>query len=497
MRYTGTKDILIGNADLSLDGTVIGSTLSLPITDGVANYTVTGAATLSSSLTIQAGAGTPVAGLNAIFYNNGAVNLGVNTFTFFGVSIPPQYLLMECIWMAFYDGTGYVGVIIPSFESNDIVTTDRILNSAVTNAKIASGIDGAKILNGTIPAAALSAGLQLANSQLAQMAANTIKGNNTGSPATPTDLTVAQTKSLLGVAMIEPGAGAGSIKQVRTANFTAAAGADAFAYGEGASASGISAFAFGEGCQATGNYSFAIGRDSRPTRVGQFSRNSVNQTFLGNKIFLDGSIATADATPAVMLLGGPGGSPVNVLNNTIMSFDLQITAMQTGGASGSVGDCAMWKVSGLIRNLSGVVSIIGTPRFEAEQTIVIRETGTAQAGGPSNITLQAGASSDFNIFVGAKIYIVSGTGAGQTNEISAYNGTTKVATVASAWGTQPDNTSVYRIITQQSYVANAITWGVQVSANAGLGTLELIVTGQVNKNITWTFDFRGMENQFA
>ena len=180
-----------------------------------------------------------------------------------------------------------------------------------------------------------------------------------------------------------------------------------------------------------------------------------------------------------------------------MSFDVQIIAMQTGGASGSVGDCAMWKVSGLIRNLSGVVSLIGIPRFEAEQTIVIRETGTAQAGASSTITLQAGASSDFDIFNGSKIYIISGTGAGQTREISDYNGTTKVATVAVNWGVNPDNTSIYRIVNQQSYVANAIGWDVQVSANAGLGTLEFIVTGEVNKNITWTFDLRGIEAQFA
>ena len=485
MKYSGNRQITVANADLSIDGVVVGATLSLNDTNSVGTYVIDGTAVLSSSLTIQ-GTGSPVIGLNAIFYFAGNVTLGVNTFTFFGVSVPQAYLTPPGIWMAFYDGSSYYGVILPSFAVNDIVTTDRIANLAVTNAKIATGIDGAKISAGTIPASALSAGLSLANSQLAQMPANTIKGNNTAFPATPLDLTVSQTKTLLGVAMIEPGAGAGSIKQVRTVNPTSAAGVDAFAYGDGCTAGGTSGFAFGEGCQATGNYTFAFGRDARPSRVGQHSRNSVNQTFINNKILLDGSVATTDATPTVMLLAGPGGAPINIINNTIMSFDIQITAMQTGGASGSVGDCAMWKVSGLIRNLGGVVSMIGIPRFESEQGLTIHETGTAQAGGPSNITLQAGASSDFN-----------GTGAGQTNEISAYNGTTKVATVASAWGTQPDNTSVYRIITQQSYVANAIAWGVQVSANPGLQTLELIVTGQVNKNITWTFDLRGIEAQFA
>ena len=496
MKYSGNRQITVSNADLSIDGVVVGATLSLNDTDSVGTYVIYGTAVLSSSLTIQ-GTGSPVIGLNAIFYFSGNVTLGVNTFTFFGVSVPQAYLTPPGIWMAFYDGSSYYGVILPSFAVNDIVTTDRIANLAVTNAKIDTGIDGNKITAGTIPASALSAGLQLANTQLAQMPANTIKGNDTGSPATPSDLTVSQTKTLLGVAMIEPGAGAGSIKQARTVNPTIALGVDAFAYGEGATANGTSGIAFGEGCQATGNYSQAFGRDARSTRTAQFSRNSANQTFINNKLFLDGSIATTDATPTVMLIAGPGGSPVNIINNTIMSFDVQVTAHQSGGVSGSIGDCAMWKFSGLIRNLGGVVSMVDESRFEAEQTIVVRETGTAQAGGPSNITLQASASSDFNIFVGAKIYIISGTGSGQTREISAYNGTTKVATVASAWGTQPDNTSVYRIVTQQSYVANAIMWDVQVSANVGLQTLEFIVTGEVNKNLSWTFDLRGIEAQFS
>lgn len=496
MKYSGNRQITVGNADLSIDGVVVGATLSLNDTDSVGTYVIDGTAVLSSSLTIQ-GTGSPVIGLNAIFFFTGNVTLGVNTFTFFGVSVPQDYLTSPGIWMAFYDGSSYHGVILPSFAVNDIVTTDRIANLAVTNAKIDTGVDGSKISPGTIPASALSAGLSLANSQLAQMPPNTIKGNNTGSPGTPSDLAVSQVKTLLDVAMIESGAGAGSIKQARTSNPTGASGVDAFAYGEGSSASGISGFAFGEGCRAGGNYSQAFGRNARTTRIGQFSRSSVNQLSINNKIFLDGNIATTDATPTVMLLGGPGGNPIYTIVNTIISFDVQISAVQTGGASGSVGDCAMWKVSGLIRNLGGTVSMIGIPRFEAEQGLTIRETGTAQAGNPFDITLQAGASSDFNVFVGSKIYIISGTGAGQTNEIIAYNGATKVATVASAWGTQPDNTSVYRIITQQSYVTNAITWDVQVSANVGLQALEFTVTGEVNKNINWTFDLRGIEVQFA
>lgn len=71
------------------------------------------------------------------------------------------------------------------------------------------------------------------------------------------------------------------------------------------------------------------------------------------------------------------------------------------------------------------------------------EYGTAQAGGASTITLRAGANSGTDYFKDQGIAIVSGTGAKQTNRITAYNGSTKVATVSTAWVTQPDNTSVY------------------------------------------------------
>lgn len=74
------------------------------------------------------------------------------------------------------------------------------------------------------------------------------------------------------------------------------------------------------------------------------------------------------------------------------------------------------------------------------------ENGTAQAGGASSITLRAGASAVNDSFAAQAVWILSGTGANQTNRITAYNGTTKVATVATAWVTVPDNTSVYVVI---------------------------------------------------
>ncbi|KAA3664181.1 MAG: hypothetical protein DWQ04_07030 [Chloroflexi bacterium] len=87
---------------------------------------------------------------------------------------------------------------------------------------------------------------------------------------------------------------------------------------------------------------------------------------------------------------------------------------------------------------------------DATRLLHVTEMGTvrqntAQAGGASTITLDASASAVDDEYNDMAITIVSGTGAGQTRYISDYVGSTKVATVGSAWSTQPDATSVFRI----------------------------------------------------
>jgi hypothetical protein len=74
------------------------------------------------------------------------------------------------------------------------------------------------------------------------------------------------------------------------------------------------------------------------------------------------------------------------------------------------------------------------------------DTGVAQAGAVGSITLAAGASATDSYYVGQVVVIVAGTGAGQARPISAYVGATKVATIATNWGTTPDNTSRYVIL---------------------------------------------------
>lgn len=80
-------------------------------------------------------------------------------------------------------------------------------------------------------------------------------------------------------------------------------------------------------------------------------------------------------------------------------------------------------------------------------------TDDAQAGAAGTITLAAGASATDNIYNGERISILEGTGAGQSRIITAYNGTTKVATVNRNWTTNPDSTSKYSILGAEADVA--------------------------------------------
>lgn len=72
-------------------------------------------------------------------------------------------------------------------------------------------------------------------------------------------------------------------------------------------------------------------------------------------------------------------------------------------------------------------------------------TGTATAGGADTITLDTSAYDHDDLYNGWSISITGGTGSGQSNRITNYVGSTRVATVEDDWETQPDATSTYSI----------------------------------------------------
>lgn len=76
-------------------------------------------------------------------------------------------------------------------------------------------------------------------------------------------------------------------------------------------------------------------------------------------------------------------------------------------------------------------------------------TGTAQAGASTTITLDSGASAIDNYYVGCYVNITNNTptnAQGQARRIISYVGSTKVATVEAAWGTNPSSSSQFEIL---------------------------------------------------
>jgi hypothetical protein len=75
------------------------------------------------------------------------------------------------------------------------------------------------------------------------------------------------------------------------------------------------------------------------------------------------------------------------------------------------------------------------------------DSGAAQAGTSTTITLKSTSSASDDIYNGMYVTITSGTGAGQIRIIEDYVGSTKVATVTPAWTTTPTSANNYTITT--------------------------------------------------
>jgi hypothetical protein len=86
-----------------------------------------------------------------------------------------------------------------------------------------------------------------------------------------------------------------------------------------------------------------------------------------------------------------------------------------------------------------------TTASTSSPTVKANASGTAQAGASTTITLPTTFNPTDDAYNGLDVMITAGTGTGQRKTISDYVGSTKVATVSSAWTTIPDATSQFTI----------------------------------------------------
>jgi prepilin-type N-terminal cleavage/methylation domain-containing protein len=87
--------------------------------------------------------------------------------------------------------------------------------------------------------------------------------------------------------------------------------------------------------------------------------------------------------------------------------------------------------------------VAGRLYFQPSFCAAEKSAGTAQLATNTSITLAPSAAVANGTYAGVTIRTVSGTGAGQSRWISAYDGSSRVATISTPWAVIPDNTTTY------------------------------------------------------
>jgi len=158
----------------------------------------------------------------------------------------------------------------------------------------------------------------------------------------------------------------------------------------------------------------------------------------------------------------------------IATFALADIAITSGDFTKADGDVDGRKVTIAAQNAvlidtSGMgthVAIVSASALLYVTEFATVRQNTAQAGAATTITLDAAASAVNDFYNDMYVTIMSGTGVGQSKRITDYVGSTKVATVASAWSTNPDATSVFRVFGESLTATNNLNfpaWDIEIA----------------------------------
>lgn len=193
-----------------------------------------------------------------------------------------------------------------------------------------------------------------------------------------------------------------------------------------------------------------------------------------------GANVNADSTPTFTIRSSSYSSvdgPTNFTNATTgVYYGTYATSSSTANST-TLYVVASVTISGVTQTV--LVETIYVLPYDVNDTTRLPHYGTAQAGASSSVTLASTASATNDTYNRSLVTIVSGTGVGQTRIISAYNGTTKVATVETAWTTTPDTTSVYVVAPAYSPAVSSIG---PVLAYTAAGAAIMPAAGNVGTN---------------
>jgi hypothetical protein len=197
--------------------------------------------------------------------------------------------------------------------------------------------------------------------------------------------------------------------------------------------------------------------------------------------------ATAGAAGGLFIAG------VNAPTTVTTSFTTTFTGNLTGNVGGSVGSVAAAGIAaasfaaGAIDAAAIADAAIDRATFAADTGMRSVRSNTAQAGASTTITLDASASAVTDFYKNDLIVLTGGTGVGQARYCTAYNGTTKVATVT-AWATNPDNTTTFAVMPADAIVGATAPTAVQVADEVQTRTIAAVtlVNGLAANTITAT-----------
>jgi hypothetical protein len=199
------------------------------------------------------------------------------------------------------------------------------------------------------------------------------------------------------------------------------------------------------------------------------------------------ALATGSITAAVIATDAIDADAIadNAINAGAIASDAITSAKIADGAID-----ANTFAAGAINAAAIANGAIDSATFANDTGLASIRSNTAQAGAATTITLDASASAVNDFYNDDLVYIVSGTGVGQARFITNYDGSTKVATVAT-WATNPDNTSVFTILPSGS-AAGALTaagiadavWDEALPGAYGSGTAGKIIGDNINATIS-------------
>lgn len=144
---------------------------------------------------------------------------------------------------------------------------------------------------------------------------------------------------------------------------------------------------------------------------------------------------------------GAAAANIGTLPAYITSIGWKFVFTDSELSAGRINVTIVDAAGGEVDDNAFVVETYGHPSAQhPDLGIQVGTTGVAQAGAASSITLASGESAVDDFFNDMAVAITGGTGVGQVRKITDYVGSTKVATVGTAWETNPDSTSVYMVL---------------------------------------------------